>query len=594
MGALPVLAAPAAPTLLGTVTVTATRSPSRIDELITEVTVIDREMLDRMSGRTLVEVLASQPGLQFTSNGGLGKTSGLFIRGMDARHTLLLVDGIRLGSATQGAPSLDNLPLESIERIEIVRGPLSSLYGSDAGGGVIQLFTRRGRAGLHPNAKVTVGSNRYGQWVGGATLGDGAFDASVQLQHTETRGFSATAAHAQFGNHDPDDDGFVQDAGSVRVGWQATPDWRVEAIALESDGVSRYDDGPGVDSKAQLRNRVVSLRATGRSDGGLRTTFTVARSEDEYDTLATASPFGSLGPIETAQKQLTWEGALPTPVGTALAVLERIEQDVSKTGAQYPVTHRSINAAALGLHGGAAGHTWQASVRRDQNSQFGDQTTGGLGWGYEFAPRWNLGASVGTSFVAPSFNQLYFPGGFGNPSLQPEEGKHAELSMRWSGEQHSVRAAWFDNRIRRFITSGPAPANIPRARMDGLSVSYEGRMENWGVAASLDHTNPRDVANGTRLPRRAKNSARMRVDWTSGATTLGASGQAFSSRYDNNANTIRLPGYATVDLHAEWRFAPDWTLAAHLNNVADKHYETAFGYNQPGREAYLSVRYAPR
>ena len=84
------------------------------------------------------------------------------------------------------------------------------------------------------------------------------------------------------------------------------------------------------------------------------------------------------------------------------------------------------------------------------------------------------------------------------------------------------------------------------------------------------------------------------MDWTSAATTLGASGQAFSSRYDNNANTIRLPGYATLDLHAEWRFAPDWTLAARLNNVADKHYETAFGYNQPGREAYLSVRYAPR
>ena len=268
MGAFPVLAVPEADTTLGTVTVTATRSPSRVADLITEVTVIDREMLDRMSGRTLVEVLSTEPGIQFTSNGGLGKNSGLFIRGMDARHTLLLVDGVRVGSATTGAPSLDNLPLESIERIEIVRGPMSALYGSDAVGGVIQIFTRRGRPGLYPNAKVTVGSNRYGQMAAGAALGEGAFDAAVQVQHTETRGFSSTRPGAQFGNFNPDDDGFVQDAGSVRLGWQATPDWRVEALALEADGVSRYDDGPGVDSKAQLRNRVVSLRASRPSCGG--------------------------------------------------------------------------------------------------------------------------------------------------------------------------------------------------------------------------------------------------------------------------------------------------------------------------------------
>jgi vitamin B12 transporter len=592
MYALPVLAAPAADTMLSAVTVTATRSPSRIDELISEVTVIDREMLDRMTGRTLVEVLASQPGIEFTSNGGLGKTSGLFIRGMDARHTLLLVDGIRVGSATQGAPSLDNLPLESIERIEIVRGPMSSLYGSDAVGGVVQIFTRRGLSGLHPHAKATVGSRRYNQLAGGAAFGEGGFDADVELQHTENRGFSATAPGA-FG-HNPDDDGFRQDGGSARLGWQVTPDWRIEALGMEADGVTRLDDGPGVDSKAQLRNRVLSLRAIGGFEGGLRTTFTVARSEDEYDTLVTASTFpGSLGPIESAQRQFTWEGSVPTRLGNALAVLERIEQDVSKPGEQFAVRHRFTNGAALGLHGSAAGHTWQASVRHDSNSQFGDQTTGGVGWGYQITPRWDVGASLGTSFVAPSFNQLYFPG-FGNASLQPEEGRHGELNAHWSAAGQSVRATWFDNRIRGFISSGPAPVNVRHARMEGVSLSYEGQVRDLALAVSLDHLDPHDADSGRQLPRRARNAARARADWTTGAVTLGAAVLAFSSRYDDVANTRQLGGYATLDLHAQWHLAPDWTLSAQLNNVADKRYQTAFAYNQPGREAYLSVRYAPK
>ncbi len=593
MGAFPVPAQTAAETALGTVIVTATRTPSRVTEVVTEVTVIDRDMLDRASGRTLVEVLSSQPGLQFTSNGGLGKNSGLFIRGLEPRHTLLLVDGIRVGSATAGTPSLDNLPLETIERIEIVRGPMSSLYGSDAVGGVIQVFTRRGRDGLHPNAKATVGSRRYGQLAGGVAFGDGAFDAAVQLQHTETRGFSATNAGASE-DHEPDDDGFRQDGGSVRLGWQATADWRVEAQALDVDGLNRYDDGPGVDSRARLRNRLLSLRAIGRVNDELHTTLSAARSFDEGDILATANAFTNLGAFETEQKQFAWEATLATPVGTALALLERIEQSVSKPGTPYTVSDRTIDAAAVALNGSAAGHTWQASLRHDRNSQFGRQTTGALGWGYEVAPRWRVGASAGTSFVAPSFNQLYFPA-FGNPDLQPEEGKHGELSLRWTGDEHSLRAAWFDNRIRGYITSGQNPENIPRARIDGVALSYEGHVGNVALAASLDHVDARNVEGrnvGMQLRRRARNAARAQADWTTGAYTLGVSVLAFSSRFDDTTNTRRLPGYATLDLHAEWVLAPEWTLAARLNNVANKDYQTALGYNQPGREAYLSVRFA--
>jgi vitamin B12 transporter len=317
-----------------------------------------------------------------------------------------------------------------------------------------------------------------------------------------------------------------------------------------------------------------------------------------FDTQVSASAFAALGPVETVQRQLSWQNTLATPAGTALALLERIEQHVQRPGTPFAVSDRAINAGALGLNGSAAGHTWQASLRHDRNSQFGGQTTGALGYGYDVTPAWRVAASYGTSFVAPSFNQLYFPG-FGNPDLQPEEGKHGELSVRWTAGDHSVRAAWFEHRIRSYISSGPAPANIPRTRIDGATLSYDGRWNDLVLGASLDHVDPRNATTASpsfdkQLPRRAKKAIKAHADWTHGDFGVGATWVAFSERYDNAVNTLRLPGYGTLDLRADWSFAPDWTLGARLNNAAGKIYETVYGYNQPGRELYVSLRYAPR
>lgn len=598
-GALAFVAASAfSQSQLDGVVVTATRTPTRVDEVVADVTVLDRVDLERADGRTLVELLAQQPGLQFSSNGGLGKTSSLFIRGLEARHVLLLVDGVRLGSATVPSASFDNLPLESIERIEIVRGSLASLYGSDAVAGVVQVFTRRAREGVRGNVKVAAGSHGYGQAAGGVAVGRGVFDAAVQVQHTEDRGFSSTNANVPFGSHDPDTDGFNQNAGSVKLGWQMAKDWRLESLVLESNGITQIDDGAGADARAKLRNAVQSLRLAGRLGETWQSTLSFARSVDVYDTLSSASPFSSLGPIASVQRQLSWDNQVATPIGTALVVAERLEQDVSKTDGQYDVTSRRIDAVGLGLNGSTAGHTWQASVRSDSNSQFGHQTTGALGYGWQLAPAWRLGASLGTSFIAPSFNQLYYPG-FGSPDLQPEEGRHAELSLRWSAGDHAARLVWYANRIRGYITSGPQPVNVPRTSIDGVTLSYDGQLAGLAVGASLDHVDPRNTTEGSvnfdkQLRRRAKDALRAHADWNAGPWSSGATLVAFSSRFEDAANTQRLGGYATLDLRADWAFAPQWRLGVRLNNVADKAYETALGYNQPGRELFVALRWAPR
>ena len=581
---------------LDAVVVTATRTPMRVDRNLAEVTVIDRSQIEAAVGRTLPELLAQQPGVQFSSNGGAGKSSSVYMRGLESRHTLLLVDGVRYGSATLGTPAWDNLPLEAIERIEIVRGPASGLYGTDAVGGVVQIFTRQGAEGLRLDAAAAAGSNRHGRLGAGARFGQGRFDGSVQVQRIGTRGFSATNERAQFGNFNPDDDGFRQTSGSLQLGWRLGGGWRLESRALRSEGVTRIDDGPGVDSRAALRSEVLSLALGGPVTAGWRSRLRLARSTDGYETLATASGSTPLGTTGTVQQQYSWENTFATPFGAALVLAERLQQKVERPGAGFAVAERNIDAVAAGLSGSAGRHSWQTSLRHDRNSQFGSQTTGTLAYGLALSPAWRAAVSYGTSFVAPSFNQLYFPG-FGNPALLPEEGRHGEVSLRWADAVQQLRLAYFDNRIRGYIAGGPAPTNIPRVRVDGFGLSYQAQLRHWTLAAAADHLDPRNdtegsAAYGNQLPRRSRNSLKAQADVAWAGWRLGGVFTAFDERYDNAANTLRLGGYGTLDLLADWRPAPRWTLGLRLNNLGNKAYETAYGYNQPRREAYLTLRYS--
>lgn len=579
------------------IVVTATRTPQRVDQALAEVTVIDRARIDAASGRTLAELLAAESGVQFWSNGGLGKAAAVSLRGLESRHTLLLIDGVRYGSATLGTPSWDNIALDAIERIEIVRGPMSALYGSDAVGGVVQIFTRRGQPGLHPEAGVTVGSRAYREVAAGARFGAAAVDGSVRLQHRRTDGFSATNPRVPFGSHDPDDDGFEQTTVNARLGARLGA-WRADATLLQARGTTHYDDGPGTDTRAALRTAVLSAQLAGPVTGAWRTSFKAARSRDDFDTLASASAFTTLGTIGTTQQQLGWENQLATPLGTALVLAERVQQQVERPGTPFAVSERTVTGVALGLNGEAGAHGWQANVRRDRNSQFGGQTTGALAYGHTLAPGLRATASLGSSFVAPSFNQLYYPG-FGNPDLQPERGRQRELGLVWRNGAVTSRLVWFDNRIRGYISSGPQAANIPRVKVSGVSASADAVLGAWTLAGGIDSLEPVNATEGSAnfgrtLPRRVRKSARLAADWRGGAFTLGGALQAFGERFDDADNRKRLGGYAVVDLRAEWLLARDWALAAKLNNALGKRYETVFGYNQPGREAYLTLRWSPR
>ncbi len=569
--------------------VTATRTESRADAVLSDMTVITREEIESGTGRTLAELISRVAGIQMTGNGGLGKNSGIFIRGTGSTHVLLLVDGVRVGSATAGQANFDNIPLESIERIEVLKGPASALYGSDAVGGVIQIFTRQGREGFSPYASATVGS--AGRREVSTGLSGGTKDVSYNLgvQTLREKGFSSTNP-AVGANFNSDRDGFSQDSLTASTSWRFAPGWKLGVNLLYADGVNHYDGSgsAGSDIHADVQTQSYGLNLESQLLQNWKSRLAYGGSDDKSTNYTGAAPTR----FDTHQDLWTWLNEVGTPLGLFLAGLERLEQRVSGTTA-YAVDQRTTDSVFVGLNGDAAGHSWQLNVRRDDNSQFGGATTGFAGYGYKLTRELRAHVSYGTSFKAPSFNNLYFPG-FGNATTQPEEGRNREVGLAYTQGTQEYKLVHFDNRIQGFITLLPVVTNIPRARIEGWTLSYTGQFDALGLRAALDLLEARDEATGRMLQRRADEQLTLGADYRSGAWKYGASFLAASERYDNTANTIYLPGFGTLDAHVDYALNKAWSLQARVNNLGDKVYQTVNGYNQQGRAAYLTLRWAPR
>ena len=572
--------------------VTATRSESRADAVMSDVTVITREDIERGTGRTVSELLARVSGVQMAANGGLGKSSSVFIRGTEGRHVLLLVDGVRYGSATLGLANFDNISLENIERIEVLKGPASALYGSDAVGGVVQIFTRKGTPGLHPYASVTVGSAERREVAAGLSGGTADVSYSLGVQNLREKGFSATNPRVAFNLFNPDADGFSQSSVNASVDWKFAPGWKADARVFQANGSTQFDDGPSAfDAKTDTVSKVLGLGVEGQLTASWKSRLALGKSEDLSNSFSSAVP----SVFNTVQDQWTWLNEIATPLGKVVAGYERVVQKVGGT-TTYSVDRRTTNSWLAGLNGAAGAHSWQLNLRRDQDSQFGDATTGLAGYGFKFTPEWRAHAAYGSSFKAPNFNQLYFVSPFfnGNPSLQPEYGRSSELGVAYAAGAHEVKLTYFANRIKGFISATTVVTNVPYARIDGWTLAYEGQKDAWTYRAALDLLDARNELTQLKLPRRADRQLTAGVDYTAGAWKFGTTLLAASNRFDNAANTVPLGGYATVDIHADYALAKDWSVQARINNLGDKPYETAAGYNQAGRSTYVTLRFQPK
>ncbi|MES2635594.1 MAG: TonB-dependent receptor [Pseudomonadota bacterium] len=575
-----------AQTTLQDVVVTATRNPTRADELVSDVKVIDRAAIEASTARTLPELLARTAGVQMSANGGPGQFSSVFIRGGENRHTILLVDGVRLGSASAGTPSWDSIPVDMIERIEVLKGPASALYGSEGVSGVVQVFLRKGKEGFHPYASMAVGSDHYARLGAGFQGGQGNLGYSLSLDKMRVRGFSSTNSRVPFGSFEPDVDPFNQHAMSGAARYRLSDSWRVDGGLVYSEGTAAYDDGPGFDPKSALRTATAHVAVHGKVTDRWQTQLRFAQGNDTNNSYASSFD----GSFKTEQSELTWQNDIETPMGVVLAGVEQRVQRV-KSDTVFTVGKRTINAVFAGLNGKHERHSWQFNVRRDSNSQFGDATTGFAGYGFRISPQWRVHASHGTSFVAPSFNQLYYPF-FGNPALQPEHGKNTDLGVTWSAAGHEAKLVRYDNKIRGFMTNTTLPINVD-ARIKGWTLEYTGKFNALELRASADSLDPMRT-NGRQLPRRAKTQLTAGADYTMGAWRFGGSVLHVGDRFDDAANLTPLGAYTTADIYADWQVARDFHVQAKVNNLADRTYETALGYNQPGRSFFLTLRWQPK
>lgn len=581
---------------LNDIVVTATRAPQPIHNLVADMSVVTAADIRAAGQSTLAELLQTQPGVEISSNGGPGSTTSVYLRGANAGHTLVLVDGMRLGSATTGATALENIPLDQVERIEILRGPASHLYGSEAIGGVIQIFTRSGKGTPAANFSAGVGSfNTRTLSAGyGGESGDNRF--SLQLGHRETDGISSYApGNPGYSNQNRDRDGYRNTSLALKAARTLAVDHEIGVKGFVSQGRGHYDGY--FSSTDYYRDQTLStfdVYSRNRISDRWRSLVRIgAGSDHSSDYSAVKDVFN------TDQNQLLWQNDLDLGPGTALLGVERLEQKVNGTTA-YTVPSRTIQSFFAGYQAHAGLHSFQANLRSDDNSQFGNHATGYLGYAYQFAPRWRAGAGMGSAFKAPSFNDLYYPG-LGNPDLRPERSRNKEASLRYDSGVHHFSAVVFDNQVSDLIAWMPVapgsytwlPANVNQASLRGATLSGSTVLGGFRLDASLTLQQPEDGHSGKLLINRAEQHGAVKLGRELGGWKLAGEWVFSGERYGDAGNTLKMGGYGLLNLSADYALAKEWSFHARANNLFDRHYELAQGYNTPGVNVFAGLRYQP-
>jgi vitamin B12 transporter len=601
--ALPgIAAAGQAPTEFDDVFVTATRTPLSVESSVVPVQVVDREQIERSQAISLLDLLRGRAGLDFANQGGTGKITSLFLRGTNSNQVLVLVDGVRVGSATSGMAALQDLPVDQIERVEIVRGPRSSLYGSEAIGGVVQVFTRNAGKALQQNLSLTAGSNRLRQASAGFSNRGERGWISAQGGYQKTDGINACNGSSLLFQgcyvEEPDRDGYRNTSINVRAGYALTDALSLEGHVLDASSFNEYDGSVFGGNEAENRQQVYGGKLAWKASDTFSLTAQVGRNRDEADNyFADAGNRAFASAFDTRRDTASVQGDFLFAEGQQLSAGIDWQNDQVTSSTAYDVADRDNTGVFVEYQGRFGAHSLQASVRNDDNEQFGNHTTGNLGYGFAFGNGLRLTASAGTGFKAPTFNDLYYPG-FSNPDLKPEESRSLNLGIAQYADNWNWTFDAYETRVDQLIgyDSSFNIVNVAEARIRGAELTGYLSLAGFDINAQASFTDPRDRTAGAAtydnlLARRARSSGRIDVDHGFGPLRLGITAAGYGHRFDNAANTVRLAGYGTVDLRVEYAINDAWSLQARAANVFDREYETIAWYNQPGREYQLTLRY---
>jgi vitamin B12 transporter len=573
-----------------TIVITAARVEQKLPDALPSTRVISRAEIESSQAADLPALLRQATSIDVAQTGPLGSQTSLFLRGADSRQVLVLVDGVPFARADFGTASWQYLPIDQIERIEIVRGNHSALYGAQAVGGVVQIVTRRASA---PQASVGLGTQGTRQASAAAGTRFGAGDTATQLSGSlswrRTDGFSARdPAQDPGSNHDRDS--ARQSGASARVeqGWAAG---HRTQLALGTSRTRSAYDGFTPDLDDVLTTRVTTLALTTKHQLAPAVTLDAeaGQTRERFDDPTGFTPEAD-NRVRNLAATLGWQA---TPDHDLQLGAETRRDRYAEPG--VAARTRTTDSLRLGWQG-RFGPAWQvqAHARHDRSSAFGSATTGLAAVGYGFAPGWKASVQVASGFSAPSFlDEL-----FADPlvPLKPERSRQAEAALQWRAGAASVRAALFVQRQRDRIGFDPVTfttVNIARAKNHGLELMAQWPLAGGALVAELTLQDPRDASTDTPLKRRAKQS--LALGWSADVAgwSLRANLRHSGKRLDTDPVTFGDANNAarsTLGLGVARELAPGWRLALSVDNATGSDRPEVLGYTAPPRSAMLSLQ----
>ncbi len=586
---------------LNEVIVTANRYSQNADESLVSSTVITRVDIEKSNAQDLPALLSRVAGLDIRTSGSYGKATSSFMRGTNSSHLLTLVDGVKLYSATAGSAALQHIPLDQIERIEIVRGPRSSVYGSEAIGGVIQIFTRKGSAKASSSANVGYGSNNSKELS--ASFSGGTEKANFNLTASS---FKTDGIDAIVHTTPNDNDAYNNDSVSASFDYQFNSSFAFRSSFMNAQGSTQYDncfdsnfassDNCSTDFTQQTFSNTLKITPEGMWDAEIQ----IGTSKDLNDSFFDNAENSS---FNTKRDNAAFVNNLQfTENHLVILGIDYAKDDVNTSAYPANTPNTRDNTGIFSAWNAQFNKVnLELNLRSDDNEQFGRHNTGSVAVGLTYTKRAQPFISYGTAFKAPTFNELYYPF-FGSETLKPEESESFEIGLRgdygtgnWS---FSLYHTQIDNLISYDSTIFLAN-NIDKSKITGAELVSNAHLLKWNINTTLSYTdavNDSGANKGKQLVARAKETLSLSADRSIGNFNIGMALLAQSKRYQNSDNSASTAGYGVVDLSANYNFTSQFKLSLKLNNILDKDYalNKTFGganYGTLGRNFFVNLSY---
>jgi vitamin B12 transporter len=567
--------------------VTATRTVQTVDDTLASVTVITREQIEQQQAHDLVALLTSVSGIDMVNNGGLGKTSSILMRGTSSKHVLVMIDGIKIGSATLGSIAFENIPLSQVERIEIVRGPRSSLYGSNAIGGIIQIFTREGKGDATFNAELGYGSDNLTKVNAGFSGKANNTSYSINAGYLSTDGFDSLQSNNN------DEDGYENASLSANIKQELSNTSSLAFNFLHATGTNEYDSSyyPSAFMESDFTQTSGGITYTAAPMKSWELILKASQSHDKNENFQNNV---DTGVFITDRDMYSWQNNFTFSDDLILTAGVDFQKDkVSSSTTTYDKTSRDNTGYYVQQQWLGNKNDLTAALRLDDNQTFGNKTTGNIAWGHSFANATKIITSYGTAFKAPTFNDLYWPDtgfGGGNPNLKPEESNTTEIELRKKHAWGKTSVSVYNTQIENLISGWP-PVNVNKAEISGIEIRLSTNIFGWETKAEYALLDPRDTVTDKILQYRSQQTLRIDMDKKAGKWSTGMSFIGQGYRFNDTANTDRVSGYGIINLRASYAMTKKLLVKWKIDNVLDKKYEITRDYNNSGITGFVSLVY---